>query len=119
MLTVTPRSQAVKPRLTLQVSLDHIDGISRSALTVTDGTRRGECAYWLERILCDFPASVAYRLEKVHGFPGSDREENVYHVLLVDDPADQHDDCSCKGHVRWGHCRHVDSLRALRAGGIL
>lgn len=27
--------------------------------------------------------------------------------------------CTCKGHVRWGHCRHAAGLKALqKAGGL-
>jgi hypothetical protein len=27
--------------------------------------------------------------------------------------------CECKGHLRWGHCRHVESLLALQKAGRL
>lgn len=27
--------------------------------------------------------------------------------------------CTCKGHVRWGHCRHVEGLKALQKAGRL
>ena len=40
--------------------------------------------------------------------------QDVYAVLLA---ADGFDQCDCRGHERWKHCRHVACLKALKAAG--
>jgi hypothetical protein len=44
-----------------------------------------------------------------------DAERPVYHVNLnSEDPT-----CDCKGHQRWGRCKHVEALLALQGKGKL
>jgi hypothetical protein len=43
-------------------------------------------------------------------------DEPTYHVLLADDGAHS---CECVGFSRWGHCKHVSGLLALRQAGQL
>ncbi len=45
---------------------------------------------------------------------GAEQEE-PYHVNL----AGADSTCDCKGHLRWGHCRHAEALAALKAAGRL
>jgi hypothetical protein len=81
-------------------------------LTVTQGANTKDIATY--RVV-EFPTSIpgrAFRLVKVAG--GSDREADHYDVLI--DPHG-HDICECRGFLRHGHCKHVDSIRALLAVG--
>jgi hypothetical protein len=39
----------------------------------------------------------------------------IYHVNLTSDGTT----CDCKGHERWGHCKHAEALVALQARGKL
>jgi hypothetical protein len=40
----------------------------------------------------------------------------LYHVNL---DRQGHDSCDCKGHLRHGHCKHSDGIRALVKAGKL
>jgi hypothetical protein len=40
--------------------------------------------------------------------------DSAYRVNLS---ADGHHTCECKGHLRWGHCRHVEALLSLLTEG--
>jgi hypothetical protein len=40
----------------------------------------------------------------------ADGRNEVYHLDLA---ADGGPSCDCKGHTRWGRCKHVDGLLAL------
>jgi hypothetical protein len=66
--------------------------------------------YWLSRLPSDFGA--AFRLEKFA--PAAD-EPAAYDVLLAE--GDGHHSCECQGFLRWGHCKHLESLAALRKAG--
>jgi hypothetical protein len=64
--------------------------------------------------------SFRYYLTPVPGAPGAYRLEK----FAVDGGGSYDVDltapsCECKGFLRWGHCKHVDSLSALRASGRL
>lgn len=66
----------------------------------------------------EFPhdlAGRAFRLVKCTA--GTDPEAGCYDVLLGE--GNQEDSCECRGFLRWGHCKHVDSLRAVIAEGAL
>ena len=62
--------------------------------------------YFLKPIVCDL-GGLGLQLTKHDG--------EVYHVRL--DGTSSH--CDCRGHIRWGHCKHVESLLALQAAGRL
>jgi hypothetical protein len=64
--------------------------------------------YFLHRLPSDF--GTAFRLVKLLG------EHTGYDVLLS--PDGRHT-CECMGALRWGHCKHVSALTALRAHGKL
>lgn len=66
--------------------------------------------YAVTRFPCDL-SGRAYRVVKC--VLGGD----AYDVLIADRPAD--DICDCRGHTRYGYCKHVDALRALIADGRL
>jgi hypothetical protein len=41
---------------------------------------------------------------------------DVYHVLIE---SEFNASCECKGFLRWSHCKHLDSLKALRERGVI
>ncbi len=59
----------------------------------------------------------AVRLAKVEGSPGSDATAESYDVFVSRNGQDHR--CCCRGHERHGHCKHVDTLRALLENGWL
>src|SRR5262249_46034972 len=74
-----------------------------------------ESDYWLSLMPSDF--GEAFRLEKI--IPSDDgpaERGEVYHVCFEDQ---QNHTCECKGFLRHGHCKHIDSLKALRDAGKL
>jgi hypothetical protein len=74
-----------------------------------------ETDYWLYVQPSDF--GEAFRLEKlIPTEDGPAERGEVYHVCFED----QHNQaCECKGYLRHGHCKHIDSLKALREAGKL
>jgi hypothetical protein len=62
--------------------------------------------YWLQEIRCDI-GGRGYELRKF-----GDRASDPYHVRTGRQPS-----CDCKGHLRWHHCKHAESLTALEASG--
>ena len=84
-----------------------INGV-RAMKIVQDGQA---CGYYLKPIPADF--GVAFELEKFTGNTGTDETERVYR-LAVDG---ERSACSCKGHARWNHCRHVEAVCALLKNG--
>lgn len=86
-------------------SLSDGDGGFRRILTLRVGRQRS--AYWFQPIQADW--GQGFELEKfVDG--------EVYHVHL--DRENGHS-CTCRGFLRWDHCKHVDSLLALAAKGMV
>jgi hypothetical protein len=68
--------------------------------------------YFVDRIPADF--GTAFLVEKRDYRPAGE-DESRYHVNLSADGYS----CECKGFLRWNHCRHVESLTALRDAGRL
>jgi hypothetical protein len=66
-----------------------------------------EDRYTAVRVPADF--GTGYLVEKTTD-PNSS-----YHVLIAAAPG-RHS-CECKGWLRWGRCRHVSALLALKAAG--
>ncbi len=99
-----PRSS--RPRPARSASLHSTGGQRILALTVGADTT----FYRVEPLAADFGAG--YRLHKAdRGYgPGE-----VYDVLL--DGA--RTSCECKGHLRWGHCKHVEALAELQRRRLL
>jgi hypothetical protein len=53
-----------------------------------------------------------FELEKIE-LATALEERTAYHVFLHANGQDRH--CDCRGHARWGHCKHADGLAALLA----
>lgn len=72
--------------------------------------------YLIERLATDF-GTAAFRLEKVEMVDGEPLPslESAYCVNLHPDGSS----CECKGHLKHGHCKHVESLTALKLAGQL
>jgi hypothetical protein len=86
------------------------DGENFGVVTLSYGPDAAD--YYLTPVPSDW--GVAYRLDKMGD------EEARYHVLL--DPLAEGGlfaSCECKGHLRWGYCRHVHGLLLLRERGEL
>ena len=62
--------------------------------------------YWVESIPSDFGA--AFRFEKIE----PDGSTGETYEACADG---ERGHCDCKGHERWGHCKHVDAARAIAA----
>lgn len=76
-------------------------------------TDRARVSYTVAEFPCQFPGR-AFHLAKVG--EGTDPTEPSYAVFCSHHgPAG--DSCDCKGHTRFGHCKHGDALRALLANG--
>lgn len=76
------------------------------------GERVDTFRYLLRQVNADY--GVGYQLDKM-GIGEHGAEAETYHVHF------EHDghSCDCKGHVRHGHCKHVDAIKALGAAGKL
>ena len=59
----------------------------------------------------------AFRLQKGVDQAGSDAEAASYEVFIG--IGDRNRVCPCKGHTRWGDCKHAAALAALIDGGKL
>jgi hypothetical protein len=61
-------------------------------------------------VVCEFPTPLGRGFHFAKATEGTDREEAGYDVLVAN-----HQDhaCTCKGHARHGHCKHVDAVAAL------
>jgi hypothetical protein len=74
-------------------------------ISMTRGKKTLTTDYFLSRIPSDF--GDGFKLEKI--IPTAD-EPSTYCVNL----STEGHRCECKGFLRHGHCKHVDSLAALR-----
>jgi hypothetical protein len=100
-----PRVKSTRPKPSRTCRLSAGEGGSRRILTLYVG--KEAFLYWLAPIQADW--GRGFELEK---FAGGE----TYHVHL--DDVNGHS-CSCMGFLRWGHCKHVDSLLALDKAGRL
>ena len=105
-MNVTKNRRRVKPARTVKLLLPPAAGQTGAMLIRQDG---GMDTYFLNLIPADF--SLGLGVEKIDTLNGNRR----YHVNLNGDAST----CECKGFLRWGHCRHVESLLALQAAGRL
>jgi hypothetical protein len=81
------------------------NGIGEIEISVHRGRRSEINRYTVQRVAQGF---ILWK-------SGSEKGE-VYSVRL-DNPQDHH--CTCPGHRSHGHCKHVDSLKALLAADKL
>jgi hypothetical protein len=84
---------------------------AESPFTVVNITVNGKGTYYA---VTGIPADqgTGFRVAKMDT---ATTEEEVYYVNLSPDART----CDCKGHVRWGHCKHADGLAALLQSGQL
>jgi hypothetical protein len=107
MSTVVNSRPRVKPVRTVRLTLPASPDNPFVILTIRVGSTWDD--YCVRPLPADFGA--AYEVEKIFNPDGA-----VYHVHLSDDGAAT---CECKGHLRWGHCKHGESILALRKAGKL
>lgn len=103
MVTVTQRKPRVKPSRFIRLALPTFQG-NPGVVKITVGKRSTD--YWLTTIPSDF--GLAFQLVKGD-------ESETYHVNLNGEQST----CECKGFLKWGHCKHVEGLQALRKAGCL
>lgn len=77
-----------------------------------------EGKHWDEYLVSELPSDwgLAYSLRKFHSTKKNFTPE-TYATLLGHDESEH--ECNCRGHERWGYCRHVSALQALIARGKL
>ena len=106
MATVSRSGTPVKPVRRIRVAVPPSEVNPFSIVVITTGAK--EDNYCVRPIPSDF--GTAFEVEKIfHPQPA------VYHVNL----SPGGDTCECKGFLKWGHCKHVEGLKALRAAGKL
>ena len=122
MNTVTTKRERVKPERKCSLRTEGNDTIL-SMTVITRGPRIGERVetfrYRLRSL--DGCAGLAFRVEKLdHLEPG---EPDNYDIALdpdgITDPDGGAHSCECKGYLKWGHCKHIESLLALIEAGVL
>jgi hypothetical protein len=99
--------RAVKRGRTIRVAVRPTE-VNPSAFIVIREPKHSD-HYMVTPIPADF--GTAYRVVKY-----LELDEPTYHVLLADDGKHS---CDCKGFCRWGRCKHVSGLLALRQAGQL
>lgn len=108
MSTVVNSADRVKPSRSIRVAIPAFGDNPECIVVITVG---GQCTHYFCRpIPSDF--GTAFRLEKLplYGF-------GVYAVNLGGDGAKP--SCECKGFLRWGQCKHLSGVLALRQAGQL
>jgi hypothetical protein len=110
MSTATKSRPRGKPQRSLRLGAP-VNGV-RALLLVVRGKR---CGYYVSELPCGI-GGRAFRLEPFASemVEGSDRPCS-YDVRV----AGRDSSCECMGWLRWGHCKHVDSLATLAEGGAL
>ncbi|MDE2101701.1 MAG: hypothetical protein KGL39_30930 [Patescibacteria group bacterium] len=69
--------------------------------------------YWLVPLTSDF--GLAYQFQASRTKAPGEMQLDAYDVLIE---VDGHS-CTCPGHLRHGHCKHVDTLKLLIERGTL
>lgn len=77
------------------------------------GERVDTFRYLLRSVASDF--GIGYQLDKLGPIGEEGEKPETYHVHFEHDGAS----CDCKGCTRHGHCKHVESLKALGEAGRL
>jgi hypothetical protein len=106
MATVTARKPRVKPARFIHLC---VKPTAETAGVVRIRVGKEEADYLLTELHADF--GRGFEVAKV----GLGDDEPPYHVNL--DAGRR--SCDCKGHLKWGHCKHADGLAALAAAGKL
>ncbi len=108
--TRKPRQRRPKARtVNLLLPVGPLD--TNGVLRLTDGGK--ETLFFVDRLASEV-GGAAFRLTKFEQHQRGE-DDAVYNVLLDGERSS----CECKGHLRHGHCRHVEALTALKAAGKL
>jgi hypothetical protein len=102
----TTTRRHVKPTRTIRRALPPSEVNPFAVVIIATG--EAEDVYHVRAIPSDFGA--AFEVEKVSAL-----DARTYSVNLQGNGGT----CECMGFLRWGHCRHVEGLHALRAAGKL
>jgi hypothetical protein len=76
-----------------------------------------ETAYSLRIVSSDF--GEVLRLTKLIPTEGGPPELGEVYDVILEDAYTSAPTCTCKGHGRWGHCKHADAVKALHDAGRL
>ena len=106
MSTVTKARARVKPLRTVRLTVAPIPEDKNFVVTICEGKKQDD--YICHTIPVDY--GTGFVVEKV-----ADPDQKSYHVNLYG----KYGSCECRGHLRWGHCRHVGGLLTLRKSGKL
>ena len=104
MTTATKTRRRVKPARTIRLAVPLNAEGQGGVVRITVG--KDSADYFLSTVPADF--GTGFRLEKIGG-------TETYHVNLSPDGHS----CECKGFGRWGRCKHVEGLAALKRAGRL
>jgi hypothetical protein len=85
-------------------------------IVVLSKNRNQTCRYIVSETATAW-AGRAFHLKKAEGECGSDDEAEAYDCFIGVNPQDRK--CECRGFLRHGHCKHLDSLLALLNHGKL
>src|SRR4051812_23582840 len=107
MSTSPVRQPRVKPIRRAHLTRANDSGGRILTLTITGRKIEGFDYYFLPIPCAD---GAAYELRKLLQGDGE-----TYHVLI----AGPSSSCECKGFLRWGHCKHLESLTALQQANLL
>lgn len=87
---------------------------TRGGLVMVTNVGKKQGAYSLKEIPAVGFNGRGFQLEKLFG--GTDAESTGYAVFVSNEG---HHSCHCKGHLRHGHCTHVEALQELIEAGEL
>lgn len=76
-----------------------------------------KCRYVVSELPCDGWSARAFRFGKPRGEKGTDGEADHYDAMICRNGQDCR--CECRGFLRHGHCKHVDSARELIHRGLI
>jgi hypothetical protein len=111
MATLTKPRVPVKTEL-VSAEVYAVMGNVTLRLVTRTGTREQTNWFHVARLDCE---DTAFELKKFSDHPGTDPEENVYHVNLSDLSCG----CSCRGYLAYQHCKHHGGIRLAVKGGAL
>jgi hypothetical protein len=106
----TPRPARKKPARTVFLNAR----VGCLLLTIGEGAKAKGYGYWIDLLQHDLGASVRCRRLTKFATQQKPGEPDHYDVVVGPTPS-----CECRGWLRWGHCKHLESLTALADAGRL
>lgn len=103
-----PRPRPARSIRLLETPAPEHDGWGAVEITVGRQTD----TYLVRPVPADFENATGYEVEKLDSRLAT---VESYHVLVNGSTSS----CECMGFLRWGHCKHLDGLRALQHAGLL